>query len=295
MNPLVQRVLSRSDVRAVARAATLIENRAPQATDLLRALFLHTGQARVIGITGPPGAGKSTLVSQLIGAFRALNKRVGVIAVDPSSPLTGGAILGDRVRMLEHHTDNNVFIRSLATRGALGGLASATLDLVLLLDAAGFDPILIETVGVGQDEVDIAQVAGTVVVVLVPNMGDDVQAIKAGILEIASVLVINKADLDGAEKLERELDAFSVPVCRTVATTGAGVAELVAALPAAPGPDTRSVWESRLRVMLRERLEALLPAAELSEAASRVARREQDPYAILDNWMEHYFSRSIQR
>lgn len=295
MNPLVQRVLSHSDVRAVARAATLIENRGPQAADLLRQLFLHTGQARVIGITGPPGAGKSTLVSQMIAAFRSQDKRVGVIAVDPSSPITGGAILGDRVRMQEHHGDANVFIRSLATRGALGGLASATLDLVLLLDAAGFDPILIETVGVGQDEVDVAQVAGTVLVVLVPNMGDDVQAIKAGILEIAGVLVINKADLGGAEKLERELDAFSVPVCRTVATTGAGVAGLVAALPGTARGDTRAVWESRLRVMLRERLEALLPAAELADAASSVARRQQDPYAILDNWMERYFSRSIQR
>ena len=295
MSGLANRIVTGVDVRAVARAATLIENREPSAEALLRELFPRTGQARVIGITGSPGAGKSTLTSQMIRVFRAQGKRVGVIAVDPSSPFTGGAILGDRVRMQEHHADEGVFIRSLATRGALGGLAAATLDLTLLLDAAGYDPILVETVGVGQDEVDIARITGTVLVVLVPNMGDEVQAIKAGILEIASVLVINKADLPGAEKLERELDAAEAPVCRTVASTGEGIAELVAAIPEGGATDGAKMWETRLRAMLRERLEHMVPDDVVRAAAEMAARRVQDPYAILDNWMERYFLRSNQR
>src|SRR5579862_5518400 len=216
------------DPRALARAATAIENRSPAAQALLNELFPHTGRAIVLGITGAPGAGKSTLTDQLIHEFRREGKAVGVLAVDPTSPYSGGAVLGDRVRMLSHHADSGVFIRSMATRGWLGGLAAATTDMALLLDAAGKDVVLVETVGVGQDEVEIAKLADVTVVVLVPGMGDDVQAIKAGILEIADVFVINKADQPGADRLEREIkaiqslstrkDGWVPPVVRTTAT-----------------------------------------------------------------------------
>src|SRR5580698_6254082 len=190
---LPQQILS-GDLRALARAATLIENRNSAADTLLRELFPHSGHAITIGITGAPGAGKSTLVDKLTHTLRQENKSVGIIAVDPTSPYTGGAILGDRIRMLAHHADPHVFIRSMATRGWLGGVAAATTDMAVLLDAAGKDVVLVETVGVGQDEVEIAKLAAVTVVVLVPGMGDDVQAIKAGIMEIADVFVINKAD-----------------------------------------------------------------------------------------------------
>src|SRR5580692_1461783 len=195
------------DVRSLARAATWIENRRPEAEALLRELFPRTGRAMILGVTGSPGAGKSTLGDQLIEKLRAEGKTVGVIAVDPTSPYTGGAILGDRIRMQRHHADPGVFIRSMATRGWLGGLAATTTDLTLLLDAAGKDVGLVETVGVGQDEVEIARLADVTVVVLVPGMGDDVQALKAGIMEIADVFVINKSDREGADALEGELKA----------------------------------------------------------------------------------------
>jgi len=214
----------------VARAATLIENRAAKAHSLLQELFSHTGKATVIGITGAPGAGKSTLVDKIAHQLRAESKQVGIIAVDPTSPYTGGAILGDRIRMLSHHADPGVFIRSMATRGWLGGLAAATTDMALLLDAAGRDFVLVETVGVGQDEVEIAKLADVTVVVLVPGMGDDVQAIKAGIMEIADVFLINKSDLPGADRLEREIkamqslstrkDGWVPPIVHTVAADG---------------------------------------------------------------------------
>ena len=190
------------DIRSLARAATWIENRRPEAESLLKELSLRTGRALIVGITGPPGAGKSTLCDQLTNKLRQQNKTVAILAVDPTSPYSGGALLGDRIRMLQHHADPGVFIRSMATRGWLGGLASATAGMTQLLDAAGFDVVMVETVGVGQDEVEIARVADVTVVVLVPGTGDDVQAIKAGIMEIADVIVINKADLPGAEKLE---------------------------------------------------------------------------------------------
>ena len=212
-----------------------------------------------------------------------------MIAVDPSSPYSGGAIMGDRVRMTNHHADSDVFIRSMATRGWMGGLARTTTDMALLLDAAGFDVILVETVGVGQDEVDVARLAGVTVVVLVPGMGDDIQAIKSGILEIADVFAINKADHPGAERLERELAQFPhrAPIIRTVATTGEGIAELAAAIQAARQPrQDVDLWSARLREMLRARLLDRFDPAIFAAAARQVASRERDPYTIVEDWLK---------
>jgi len=195
--------LRAGDVRALSRAISTVENRAPGWSDLLKALFPHSGQARVLGLTGPPGAGKSTLVDQLARLYRKQERTVGIVAVDPTSPYTGGAILGDRIRMQEHFSDPGIYIRSMATRGSLGGLARTTADVTTVLDASGRNVILIETVGVGQDEVDIVRLADITIVILVPGMGDDVQTIKAGIMEIADIFVINKSDRDGAERVER--------------------------------------------------------------------------------------------
>jgi LAO/AO transport system kinase len=223
--------ISTSDVRALARAATAIENQTPEGRELLDTL--PAGAGVVIGITGPPGAGKSSLVDALTREIRKRGKTVGILAVDPTSRVTGGAIMGDRIRMQQHHDDVGVYIRSMATRGAGGGLASATAGLARLLRGAGFDYVLIETVGVGQDEIEIARLADVTVLVLVPGMGDDVQAIKAGIMEIADIYVINKADHAGADRTESELRAEispAAPLLRTVATQGTGAAELLNAI-----------------------------------------------------------------
>jgi LAO/AO transport system kinase len=221
--------------RELARAATAIENRTPEGRQLLQQLAAQAGKATVIGITGPPGAGKSTLVDAMARALRAQGRTVAIIAVDPSSRVSGGAILGDRIRMQDHHADPGIFIRSMASRGAVGGLARTTADLALLMDAAGKDFVIIETVGVGQDELEIAAVAQVTVVVLVPGMGDEIQAIKAGILEIADIFVVNKADHPGADAVEREIHSnWSVPVLRTVATEGTGIAELLAEIEKVP-------------------------------------------------------------
>ncbi len=296
----IESILARQP-RAIARAATLIENRSVASEALLQALWPHTGTAEVFGITGAPGVGKSTFVTALIRELRQENKTVAVIAVDPTSPFSGGAILGDRVRMQEHHGDPGVFIRSMATRGKLGGLAPTTLDLTLLLDAAGFNVILVETVGVGQDEIDIANMADATAVVLVPGMGDEVQAIKAGILEIADVLVINKSDLDGAPKLEAELqmmlslahrlDNWVPTIVRTIATEGQGIAQSLTALRSfkshsKPKDRQRQRWIVRLEQLLREKLSNQISAEQIEEAARAVTSNESDPYAIVNGWLK---------
>src|SRR5215475_7159394 len=259
------------DVRALARAISAIEDSRPEAQPLLKALFPFSGRARIIGLTGAPGAGKSTLVDQLAREYRKQERTVGIIAVDPTSPYTGGAILGDRIRMQSHHADPGIYIRSMATRGFLGGLARATTDVATVLDASGKDLVLIETVGVGQDEVDIVRLADITVVILVPGMGDDVQTIKAGIMEIADIFVINKSDREGAERVEREIramqtlairaDRWTPPIVKTVASEGVGVKELAAAIAEYDAflkkenlllKRTIHNWQERLVEMLRD-------------------------------------------
>src|ERR1700758_3637216 len=239
MDQLLQNFF-KGDVRALSRVITRVENRSVDSLDILRQLFPYTGRSQIIGITGSPGAGKSSLVDRLAIAYRQKEKAVGIIAVDPSSPFTGGAILGDRIRMQTQGIDPGVYIRSMATRGHLGGLATATADVVSVLDAAGKNPVIVETVGVGQDEIEIVKLADVSVVVLVPGMGDDIQALKAGIMEIGDIFVINKCDRPGVEKMERSVmamlslahraDGWQPPVIKTVATDGQGVAELHAAI-----------------------------------------------------------------
>ncbi len=303
--PLVARILAR-DLRAIARAISKIENDAADANDILKALFAHTGKGVTIGITGAPGAGKSSLVDKLAMHYRSLSKTVGIIAVDPSSPFSGGAILGDRIRMQTLANDPGVYIRSMATRGNLGGLALATVDAVAVLDAAGYDRTLVETVGVGQDEVEIVKTADVSVVVLVPGMGDDIQAIKAGIMEIGDIFVINKAERDGVERTERELisllemsersDGWRPPIVRTVATQNKGIAEFVEAIESyasfrkqrsASLERSAGIAENRIVELLRERLlrlvvGKLLAPNELHELALAVAARQRDPYSIVE-------------
>jgi LAO/AO transport system kinase len=300
----IEKILQR-DVRAVARAISKIENDTPDATGILKGLFAHTGRGVIVGVTGAPGAGKSSLVDKLAVHYRAQGRSIGIIAVDPSSPFSGGALLGDRIRMQALATDPEVFIRSMATRGNLGGLARATVDAVAVLDAAGYDRVLVETVGVGQDEVDIVKAADVSVVVLVPGMGDDIQAIKAGIMEIGDVFVINKAEREGVERTERELlmllemaarpDGWQPPIVRTVATQNRGIAEFAEAIESYAAFRQRnhaalarraSIAENRIIELLRERLlkRALdaLGADELQHMAAEVAARQRDPYTIVE-------------
>lgn len=304
-NNWVARIRS-GEPRALARAISAIEDHAPESVELLKALFPHSGKARVIGLTGAPGSGKSTLVDQLAREYRKQGRTLGIIAVDPTSPYTGGAILGDRIRMQAHHADSGIYIRSMATRGFLGGLARATADVATVLDASGKDLILVETVGVGQDEVDIVRLADATIVILVPGMGDDVQTIKAGIMEIADIFVINKSDREGAERVEREIramqslatrpDRWSPPIVKTVATEGTGIPELVAAIAEHEEYLRRENltlkkkignWRERLVEMLRESLLERVLKEQMSDGqvaayAAEVAEGKRDPYSLVE-------------
>jgi LAO/AO transport system kinase len=292
------------DKRSIARLMSVVENDDPGAAEAMRALYPETGRAQIVGITGPPGGGKSTLVNRLAGLYRERSARVAIVAVDPSSPFSGGAILGDRIRMRERFLDDGIFIRSMASRGHAGGLARATSRVVNVLDALGTDVVLVETVGVGQEEVDVIRVVDTVCLVTVPGLGDDIQAIKAGVLEIADVLVVNKADRPGADETARDLAQmltlakdrpWKSPIVRTSAQSGEGLPQLIDAI------DRHRQWSresgehlERRRAAARAEVEALLREALLRElegrvgesrldaAVARVAERSLDPYAAVE-------------
>ena len=292
----------KKDTRALSRVITRVENRSADSLSILQTLFPQSGKARVIGVTGSPGSGKSTLVDRLAAVYRNSNQDMAIVAVDPSSPFTGGAILGDRVRM----QTPGVYIRSMATRGHLGGLAAATADVVTVLDAAGKNPILVETVGVGQDEIDIVKLADVSLVVLVPGMGDDIQALKAGIMEIGDIFIINKCDRPGVENMERAVlamlslahrpDGWQPPVVKTVATEGTGIEELAGTIEEAysffqnsteKAARKQDAARERLITLLKERLvnavmQEIFPDGELGKVVEEIANRQRDPYTIVD-------------
>src|SRR5215204_5342193 len=302
---LVEKLL-RGETRAIARAITAVENGDETAADLMKAVFPRTGRALIIGITGAPGAGKSSLVDKLALLYKDKGERIGIICVDPSSPFSGGAILGDRIRMSTLGLDKNVFIRSMATRGNLGGLSRATVDAVAILDAAGFDIVIVETVGVGQDEVEIVKTADVSVVVLVPGMGDDIQAIKAGIMEIGDVFVINKADREGVLRTQKELDAllslahrpdmWQPPIVKTIATENKGIEDLAAAIESysdfqktaeTASTHRRAIAKWRLLELLQERLlNDLLDkngtGERIEQLSAEIATKMKDPYSAVE-------------
>jgi len=307
---LIERLRS-GDVRALARAVSLVENDAASAADVLSGCFPFSGSALRIGVTGAPGAGKSTIVDKLARHYRGAGVTLGVIAVDPTSPFTGGAILGDRIRMQENLNDPGFYVRSMATRGSLGGLARTTADVASVIEASGKDVILIETVGVGQDEIDIVRLSDVTIVVLVPGMGDDVQSLKAGIMEIADLFVVNKADREGADRVEKEVRAMQSlatshgdwvpPVVKTIASTGEGIDRLVEAIAQMKEwLETDGRMEARRRTYWRERITEMMrhalmrqvrkhgmSDAELDAYAERVARKQEDPYKLVPELVAH--------
>ena len=290
--------IRQGDARVLARALSEVENRGAHADNLLRAMFPFSGGSLRIGITGAPGAGKSTIVNGLTAHLRKQGRSVAIVAVDPTSPYTGGAILGDRVRMQTHHDDPGVFIRSMATRGVLGGLAPTTADVIVTLEASGRDVVIIETVGVGQAEIEVVKLASVVALVLTPSMGDDVQTLKAGIMEIADMFVINKADQPGANRIQAQLEALlsllpgeqaRPPIVQTVASDNKGVGELVDALSGLPSSSERAItaWKERLMTMVRQRLiervlAETLDDAKIAEAAREIVGRRLNPYDFVD-------------
>ena len=296
----------KGDARALSRVITKVENRSADSLDILRRVFPHTGKSQIIGVTGSPGSGKSTLVDRLTIEYRKKEKTVGIVAVDPSSPFTGGAILGDRIRMQTLGVDAGVYIRSMATRGHLGGLAATTADVVTILDAAGKDPIIVETVGVGQDEIDIVKLAEISIVVLVPGMGDEIQALKAGIMEIGDIFVINKCDRPGVDKMEQAVltmlslahraDGWQPPIVKTIATEGEGIDELSETVERsclffrnspAQAAKKQEAERQRIITLLEERLvstavEQVFSDGEFNKVVAEIAERRKDPYSVVE-------------
>jgi LAO/AO transport system kinase len=302
MSDLAQEVI-KGDHRAIARAISLVENNRSTAQEMMKKIFSHTGESIIIGITGAPGSGKSTLVDQMLGFLRKKGKKIGIVAVDPSSPFSGGAILGDRIRMMQHSVDPEIFIRSMATRGHLGGVAKATGEAIAVLEAAGKNIILVETVGVGQDEVEVVKLADIILVVLIPGTGDEIQVFKAGIMEIADIFVLNKADSPHAERTEKQLKAMldlglggKAPpsVINTVATEGKGVDKLIDGIDKLVTDRDQELRDSRKKRLIPWMLMDIISekiyssvtqdikAAEFEELIERIHRREIDPYTVAD-------------